>query len=70
MKFINKDLKSPYTFTFYSDDLNTLGSVVGVDISDSFNGSKLPKGYVMVKTDFQNKSDYIYDIVRQKKVQR
>ncbi len=70
VKFINKDLKSPYTFTFYSDDLNTLGSVVGVDISDSFNGSKLPKGYVMVKTDFQNKSDYIYDIVRQKKVQR
>ncbi len=70
VKFINKDLKSPNTFTFYSDDLNTLGSVVGVDISDSFNGSKLPKGYVMVKTDFQNKSDYIYDIVRQKKVQR
>ena len=70
VKFIDKDLKSPYTFTFYTDDLETLGSVDAVEISDTFNGNKLPKGYVFVKTDFQNKTDYIYDIIRQKKLQK
>lgn len=58
-------------FGFYSENLKELGILDDAySISYDFNGTKLPKGFVVVSKDFQSKDKYIFDIIKNKKLQR